>query len=79
MRVVEEIAIPGGKLTIFMWNQKYLLKYETAELEQVYKIPETEVPNLEALKSAALGSVLHKITQQFAFMDVALDELYDQL
>jgi hypothetical protein len=79
MRIIEEITLAGGKLTIFKWNQKYLLKYETGDLEQVYKVPETEVANFEDLKAAATGNMLLKVKQHFAAMDATLDGLYEQL
>lgn len=79
MRIIEEIPLPGGKLTILAWNQKYLLKYETPELEQIYKLPETEVSNLQDLKNAALGPVLQNIKSTFAAMDSTLNEIYEKL
>ena len=43
MRVVKEIPSELYNLTIYSWNNKYLLKFEQGGLEQTYKINETEI------------------------------------
>jgi hypothetical protein len=43
MRVVAEIPHRDCKITIFNWNNKYLIKFEQAFLEQTYKINELDI------------------------------------
>lgn len=43
MRIVFEIPGEQVKTTVFHWNQKYLIKFETALYEQTYKISEWDV------------------------------------
>jgi hypothetical protein len=43
MRVVKEIAYPHFKITIFHWNNRYLIKLESGILEQTFKVSELEV------------------------------------
>lgn len=43
MRVVREINHPQCKITIFAWNNRYLIKLEQGHLEQTYKVSETDV------------------------------------
>ena len=43
MRVVADIPNPHVKITLHSYNGKYILKLEKANLEQIYKIEETEV------------------------------------
>jgi hypothetical protein len=40
MRLVTEIPHQEFKITVFSWNQKYLIKFEQPGFEQTYKIPE---------------------------------------
>jgi hypothetical protein len=40
MRVVGEIAHPQVKITIFHWNNRYLVKFEDGPLEQTFKLSE---------------------------------------
>jgi uncharacterized membrane-anchored protein len=41
MRLLETIPHPTFRITIYLWNEKYLIKFETPTFEQVYKIPES--------------------------------------
>jgi hypothetical protein len=43
MRVVKEIPYPNFKITIFHWNNRYLIKFESGMLEQTFKVNELEV------------------------------------
>ncbi len=43
MRVVREIPNPNCKITIFSWNQKYLIKLESGPFEQTFKVSEFDV------------------------------------
>jgi len=42
MRVIAQIPHPFLSITLFMWNQKYILKFELDNLEQTYKIHELD-------------------------------------
>jgi len=47
MRVVTEIAHPELKITIFHWNNRYLIKLEAGLFEQTYKIHEYDIDSEE--------------------------------
>ncbi len=47
MRVVREIPHPQIKITIFHWNNRYLIKLEAGSFEQTYKISEFDVTSEE--------------------------------
>ncbi|GHN03147.1 hypothetical protein WSM22_46360 [Cytophagales bacterium WSM2-2] len=50
MRVVGEIPHPVLKITLFHWNNRYLIKLEAGLLEQTYKIHEYDVSSEEEAK-----------------------------
>jgi hypothetical protein len=50
MRVVGEIPHPELKITIFHWNNRYLIKMEAGLFEQTYKIQEYDVTSEEDVK-----------------------------
>ena len=50
MRVVTEIAHPELKITIFHWNNRYLVKLEAGLFEQTYKLQEYDVDSEEDVK-----------------------------
>lgn len=43
MRVVGEIPHPELKITIFHWNNRYLIKLEAGLFEQTFKVQEYDV------------------------------------
>ena len=45
MRVVAELPHPDCKITIFMMNNKYIIKFEQGTLEQTYKLAEMDIFN----------------------------------
>jgi hypothetical protein len=49
MRLVREIPHPEFKITVFAWNNRYLIKLEQGMLEQTFKIDQWEVSGDEEL------------------------------
>lgn len=43
MRTVAELPHPDFKITIFSMNQKFIVKFEQGNLEQVFKLSEMDV------------------------------------
>lgn len=43
MRVVKEFTKNEIRISIFSWNNKYLLKFEQGMIEQTFKIKEMEI------------------------------------
>ena len=43
MRVIGDIPHPKFKITLFQWNGKYIMKFETGMCEQTYKFSELDV------------------------------------
>ncbi len=67
MRVIREINHPQCKITIFAWNNRYLVKLEQGLLEQTYKINETDVAGeadlLEMLDDKFIANALDLFRQ----------------
>lgn len=63
MRVVANIPHPKFKITLFSYNEKYLIKLEAGPMEQTYKVSFDEMPNEE--------DVIKLVDEQF------LDQVYD--
>lgn len=43
MRVVKELSHPQCKITIYAWNNRYIIKLEQGTMEQTYKLDQFEV------------------------------------
>ena len=74
MRVVREISHPDCKITIFSWNNRYLIKLEQGVLEQTYKIPEQDLLGEEDLMTLLDAEFLHQAAQRFQDMGQSLYE-----
>lgn len=64
MRVVKESTIHDIRITVFSWNNKYLVKYEQGFIEQTYKINELDMENEEGLSPFFEEEFLKKIQEK---------------
>jgi hypothetical protein len=63
MRVIKELTKNGIKISLFSWNNKYLLKFEQGMVEQTFKISQMDLSgeaDLEVFWSAAYLSEVQK-------------------
>jgi len=65
MRVVGEIPHPELKITLFHWNNRYLIKVEAGLFEQTFKISETDVISDEDLKKTIDAEFLEQALRTF--------------
>jgi hypothetical protein len=69
MRVVAQIPHEILGITLFMWNQKYILKFELDNLEQTYKIHELDTTSEAEVRAIAENEVFIKqVMQRFEAM-----------
>jgi hypothetical protein len=80
MRQITTLVHLEMQITLFSWNQKYLLKFEKGVLEQTYKIPEMDVSGLEEIKLLTQNELfLKKIQQRFEEMQEDLHQVLETL
>ena len=72
MRVVAEIPHRDCKITIFNWNNKFLIKFEQPLLEQTYKINELDISGESAIRSLIDDVFIEDVLQRFAEMRKSL-------
>jgi len=65
MRVVGEIPHPKLKITIFNWNNRYLIKLEAGFFEQTFKISELDITSEEDLKKMVDTEFLQEAEARF--------------
>lgn len=68
MRVIGEINHPDCKVTLFHWNNRYLIKIEQGLLEQTYKVPEYDVPTEDEAKRLVSDAFIQAALVQFEAM-----------
>ena len=68
MRVVGEIPHPDCKITLFAWNNRYLVKLEQGYLEQTFKIDQFDVTSDADLLTIVDSEFIDKALNRFAEM-----------
>lgn len=71
MRIIDTIPHPQLKISIFQMNGKYMVKFEAGPYEQTYKIDDTEVDGLVALKAKVSDEFLVQVAAVFRTMHAA--------
>ncbi len=79
MRVIGEIPHAQCKITIFYWNNKYLIKLEKGWVEQTYKVPELEISGEEDIQEIVKSDFLAKALEQFEIMEANLFQAIEEL
>jgi len=74
MRVVKEMLIKEIRVTVFSWNNKYLIKFEQGMIEQTFKVNETDVGIEEDLAVFYSDPFLLGIQRRFDEMHQSLRE-----
>jgi hypothetical protein len=72
MRVIGEIPHPDCKITIFHWNNRYLIKLEQGPFEQTYKIQEFDLASEKELTTLVSEEFIQSALQQFEQMGQTL-------
>jgi hypothetical protein len=72
MRVVSEISHSDCKITIFSWNNRYILKFEQGYLEQTYKIDQYDVADEKELKNIIESHFITPVLGLFSEMNKTL-------
>lgn len=79
MRIVKEITKKDIRITIFSWNNKYLLKFEQGMIEQTFKVNEMDVVNEEALSPFISENFLSAVQKRFDEMHHSLRNQLENL
>jgi len=72
MRVIKEFTKKDIRISIYSWNNKYLIKYEQGMIEQTFKIKEMDILEEDDLDVFFSGSFLANIQKRFDDMHQTL-------
>ena len=79
MRVIKEISHSKCKITVFYWNNKYLIKLERGLIEQTYKVPELEISGEEDIQRIVSDEFLDQALEEFDRMEASLFKALQEL
>ncbi len=69
MKLISEIPHPQMRITVFLWNEKYLIKFEAGPYEQSYKLDATFIENPADIEKAISDEFIEKVIQRFKDMN----------
>ena len=70
MRVIKEIMHRDCRISIFQWNNKYIIKLETPMMEQTFKIDQYDVVSDEDVVQMLDGEFIEQAMKRFEQMSV---------
>lgn len=79
MRVVREFEKEGVRISVFSWNNKYLIKFEIGPLEQTFKVPETDILEESDLETFYEGDFFESVQNRFKEMGQSFQKLLENL
>lgn len=79
MRVVKELSKNGIKISLFSWNNKYLLKFEQGMVEQTFKVNEMDLSGEADLEVFWSDSFLSDLQKRFDEMHQVLRNQLENL
>jgi hypothetical protein len=74
LRIIGEIPHPHIKITLFAWNNKYIIKLDHAGFEQTFKVPEFDLIDEDQLQKLIDQSFLEEAIKRFEEMEKSLFE-----
>ena len=79
MRTIARVDHPTMLITVFLWNNKYLIKFESGPYEQTFKVDEMLIENPTEFKKILTEEFLHDVQQRFMEMNNQFNELLQNL
>ncbi|HRJ30467.1 MAG TPA: hypothetical protein PLV21_12730 [Cyclobacteriaceae bacterium] len=79
MRIIGEIPNPDCKITLFSWNNRYLIKLEQGLLEQTYKINQFELTSENDLQKIVNAEFINDALTRFSAMASTLQRSMENL
>ncbi|MFM6949183.1 MAG: hypothetical protein ACKOWQ_09230 [Aquirufa sp.] len=78
MHFIKEIPHDNLRISLFEWNSKYILKFETPHLEQSYKFSVLDFANQKEIEELAISSsfngfVIQTFQNMYAEMAKAIE------
>jgi len=74
MRVIKEINHPACKITMYAWNNRYIIKLEHGLLEQTFKVNEFDVTSESEIENLVDNVFLQQAMERFGQMERSLRE-----
>jgi hypothetical protein len=71
MRIIGEVPHPNCKVTLFNWNNRYLIKLEKGPLEQTFKVNQLDIESEAHLYQLVNDAFISEALALFDNMEAA--------
>ena len=80
MRIVKELNVETFKVTVYFWNNKYILKYENGWHEITYKISQLDI-NSESDIDVFISDpeIIQKVKESFDKVNETMAAFYNKI
>jgi hypothetical protein len=78
MRIIATIPHPQLKISIFLYNEKYIIELEAGQYKQTFKISADSVDGLEGVKRLLTPELLENSLVRFSGMHTDFKKSFDQ-
>jgi hypothetical protein len=68
MKFIKKIPNVDVDISLYDWNQKYLVKFEMGGLEQTYKVSQLEITTHVEVEEAITAEFINKVIHRFEEM-----------
>lgn len=68
MRIIAQVPHPQIKISIMMWNDKYIIEMEAGQFKQTYKISIDSVSGVDGVKALCTPDLINGTLQRFSLM-----------
>ena len=72
MRVIKEVIKGPLRISIFSWNNKYIVKLETSGMEQTFKLDELQLDSENQLELLMTDKFLEEALKRFESMSISV-------
>lgn len=79
MRIVGEIPHEVCKITLFSWNNRYLIKLEQGLLEQTYKVNQFDITAEAELYKIVDDAFINDALNRFREMEISLQSALERV
>lgn len=79
MRVVKELVREEIRVSIFSWNNKYIIKYESGPMEQTFKLSEMDILDESELEAFFEGDFFEGVKVRFEEMGTSFKNQVENL
>ncbi|MFM7725813.1 MAG: hypothetical protein ACKO7B_03865 [Flavobacteriales bacterium] len=79
MRIIATIPHPQIKISVFLYNEKYIIELEAGQYKQTFKISADSVEGLDGVKALLTEELIANCLSRFSGMHADFKRSFDQL